>query len=126
MDKENTIEEKIEELAELEHEQWIAWSKELSKHQYISQVRQERWKKLWKPYSELTEEEKEQDRVYARKLLPILHDIRRQALEDVEELILKYKEDELRGDYSDVHFAENEINRKLIDWIIEDINKLSK
>jgi hypothetical protein len=45
------------------------------------------------------------------------------AVEDIINIITKYKEDELRGDYSDVHFAENETNRKLIDEIINDINK---
>jgi len=70
-----------EELAELEHEQWEVWSRSL-----ISQLldditpfetvkirnrvlaKHQRWLKLWKPYSELTEEEKEQDRIWARKV----------------------------------------------------------
>lgn len=47
----------------------------------------------------------------------------KKVVEDIINIITKYKEDELRGDYSDVHFAENEINRKLIDEIINDINK---
>lgn len=51
-----------------------------------------------------------------------LKDIKK-VVEDIINIITKYKEDELRGDYSDVHFAENEINRKLIDDIINDINK---
>jgi len=38
----------------------------------ISEERQERWKELWKPYAELTEEEKEQDRVWARKVINLI------------------------------------------------------
>lgn len=63
----------IELLAALEHEQWMEWSKALvAGEKRLSFARIERWKKLWKPYKELTEEEKEQDRVYARKVLAIM------------------------------------------------------
>ena len=53
-------------------------------------------------------------------------DIKKQTIEDIKKIIIGYKEQELRGDYSDVHFAENETNRKLIDWIIEEIEKYEK
>lgn len=60
----------IEKLAEIEHNQWVEWSQELFKSEKrLSFARIERWKLLWKPYSELTEEQKEQDRIYARKVL---------------------------------------------------------
>jgi hypothetical protein len=62
----------IEGLAELEHEQWIAWSKNIHKLENISRERAVRWRKLWKPYKKLTEKEKEQDRVWARKVLDLL------------------------------------------------------
>lgn len=63
----------IEKLAALEHEQWVEWSKSIvQSEKRLSFARIERWKKLWKPYSELTEEEKEQDRIYARKVLKLL------------------------------------------------------
>ncbi len=65
-------EDKLEKLAELEHIQWIEWSKNIASTEVISQERLERWKKLWIPYNELTEEQKEQDRIYARKILEIL------------------------------------------------------
>lgn len=61
-----------EKLSELEHNQWCEWSKNLSKTETIDAERLERWKKLWKPYSELTEEEKDQDRVYADRVLATL------------------------------------------------------
>jgi len=57
-------------------------------------------------------------------LAEIIETTEKKIIQDIENLILRYKENELRGDYSDVDFAENEINRKLIDWIIEDIEKL--
>lgn len=65
--------ETIEKLAELEHEQWVEWSKALvQSEKRLSFARIERWKKLWKPYAQLTEEEKEQDRIYARKVYAII------------------------------------------------------
>lgn len=62
----------IERLAELEHEQWIKWSKSIVENENISLDRLERWKKLWIPYKELSEEMKEHDRVWARKVLNII------------------------------------------------------
>ena len=59
----------IEALAEDEHTQWCEWSKSLAKSEHLSPERIARWKKMWIPYAELTEEQKEQDRVYARKSL---------------------------------------------------------
>lgn len=64
------MEDIVEILAELEHEQWMEWSKNLvATEKRLSMNRIERWKKLWVPYAELTEEQKEQDRIYARKVL---------------------------------------------------------
>lgn len=60
------------ELAELEHEQWIAWSKDIARTENITPERLERWRKLWRPYSELTEAEKDQDREWAQKVLKIV------------------------------------------------------
>lgn len=88
-------EEILEKLAELEHLQWCEWASVLSKDLtlllsvaekadenalsdedkiIVSNVRDrlERWDKLMVPYSDLSEESKEQDRVYARKALDIL------------------------------------------------------
>lgn len=64
--------EKIEKLAELEHEQWMEWSKAIAGSENISKDRLERWGKCWKPYNELNENQKDQDRVYARKVITIL------------------------------------------------------
>ena len=66
----------VERLAELEHVQWIQWSMNLAEHEYISEKREDRWKELWCPYSELSEEMKEEDRKWARKVLKIIRDIK--------------------------------------------------
>ena len=62
----------IEQLAEHHHEIWSQWSQEIAQTETISTERLKRWKALWKPYSKLTEAEKEQDRKYARKTLKII------------------------------------------------------
>lgn len=83
----------LERLAELEHEQWCEWSKNVfadlkyfiniiysygiknvldedDKEFFNSQIeRSKRWGQLWKPYNELSEGMKEEDRKYARKVL---------------------------------------------------------
>ena len=61
-----------EKLAELEHDQWIAWSKNIAETENITPARLERWKALWCPYSELSEPVKDQDREWADKVLEIV------------------------------------------------------
>ena len=75
--------QKLEELAELEHEQWMAWTKGLAKrmgeintlnpdcYEAFLNSLVERWKKNWKPYAELPEVVKEQDRLWAKKALEL-------------------------------------------------------
>jgi hypothetical protein len=103
-------EQMLEELADIEHEQWIEWSKNIAGQlkelddliwayqdckfsvvpsdrskqlvddpMYAYDVRRKlierlkRWEKLQNtPYADLTEEQKEQDRVYARKCLRVI------------------------------------------------------
>lgn len=64
----------IEKLANLEHEQWITWSQQIAKTETISPERLARWKTLWKPYSELTEEQKTSDREWALKAFKIMNE----------------------------------------------------
>jgi len=59
-------------LAELEHRQWIEWSKNLAKTENLSEERVKRWKKLWIPYEKLSENDKDFDRVWADKVIEIL------------------------------------------------------
>lgn len=59
----------LETLAEIEHKQWIEWSKTVAKQETISKERLDRWESCWIPYKDLSEEMKEFDRVYARKII---------------------------------------------------------
>lgn len=61
-----------EQLANLEHQQWGDWSKTIAHNENLSTERLRRWQKLWVPYSELTEEQKDQNRVYADKVIKII------------------------------------------------------
>lgn len=67
----------LEQLAELEHEQWAKWARHLLYHAdgepNLSERRRKRWGELLSlRYDELTEEWKEYDREWARKVLEIV------------------------------------------------------
>ena len=62
-----------ERLAELEHEQWIAWSQNIAETESISPERLERWQQLWRPYNKLTEAEKDMDREWADRVIAMIH-----------------------------------------------------
>jgi len=62
-----------EELASLEHDQWVEWAKNILDSEDITAERAERWKDLFIPYAELSEEMKEKDREWARKVLKIVN-----------------------------------------------------
>ena len=64
----------IEKLAELEHEQWIYWAKNIMDRENMSDETINRWYKSMVPYSELSEDTKEHDRVWARKAYQIFMD----------------------------------------------------
>ena len=79
------INELIEKLAALEHEQWMYWSKAIAKRvtdgnpvpAEVTVRMNEKvnsWEKLWIPYNQLSEEEKEHDRKWARKVLAIMNE----------------------------------------------------
>lgn len=63
----------VEKIAALEHEQWMAWSQDIALKEPISESRRKRWSKLWKPFSDLSEDEKEQDRIWARKVVALFY-----------------------------------------------------
>lgn len=73
-DSKMSVEERIiEKLAELEHEQWVTWSKEIARTEKLSEERIKRWQTFWNtPYEDLPEEIKEEDRKWARKVLDVL------------------------------------------------------
>ena len=61
----------IEKLAALEHEQWAHWTRYMLDNLTPENI--ERWKRqIETPYSDLTENEKESDRNWARRVLDIL------------------------------------------------------
>ena len=62
----------LEMLAALEHAQWVKWSMELADKEFITKERRERWESLWVPYEQLSEEMKEFDREWARKVLEVV------------------------------------------------------
>lgn len=61
--------ELLEELAAIEHDQWIEWASSIIRSENISESRKKRWESLFVPYSELSEEMKEADRKYARIIM---------------------------------------------------------
>ena len=73
----------LEQLAEIEHEQWVCWSKEVAATERIGQNRIERWRSFWCPYKYLPEFIKEMDRKWARKVFEtILGDGRGEVLDE--------------------------------------------
>lgn len=64
----------IEELANLEHRQWQHWTSYFLRFHHYSNFRK-RWKKqLRQDYKDLTEKEKESDRVWAKKVIKLIDD----------------------------------------------------
>jgi len=67
--------QELEALAALEHEQWMAWAKTLLESEPgISEQRRKRWTTLFVPYAQLSEADKEHDRVWARKGMVLAHE----------------------------------------------------
>lgn len=66
--------ELLDKVANLAHEEWEKWSKELVEKEKLSKKRIEDWKKLWVEYSKLSEKEKNKDRIWAKKFLELLQD----------------------------------------------------
>jgi hypothetical protein len=67
-------EELVERLAELEHEQWCKWSKDIASKEKLSEERLKRWQLFWIPYDHLGVAAKDEDRVWARSALNIVQD----------------------------------------------------
>ena len=66
--------ELLEKLAELEHIKWQEWARHLLSEEVISTMRVQRWARLFVPYSQLSESEKEKDRVLARRVLRLIEE----------------------------------------------------
>lgn len=65
---------KLERLSALEHQQWVKLTKYYAEDDEIevSDEKLEHWESLWKPYEELSEEQKEKDRKWARKVRKVM------------------------------------------------------
>lgn len=59
----------VEWLAELEHEQWMQWSKTVAERGVVDAAQVAKWRADWIPYAQLDDKTKEFDRVWARKAL---------------------------------------------------------
>ena len=69
---ENKKKDIIEELAELEHDQWAHWTKYMLDN--LTEDDKKRWKKqIDTPYPKLSEKEKDSDREWANKVLKIIN-----------------------------------------------------
>lgn len=96
MEKEKEL---IEELADLEHQQWSHWEKyreekidSLLKINNLKELlhQKKEWIRLRETdYKDLTEKEKESDREWARKVLPIIKKREIKIVEDIKELLRK-------------------------------------
>ena len=64
-----TREQLRERLAAIEHDQWMAWARNLRATELLSYERLQRWAYLIVPYDELPEDRKEDDRLWADKVL---------------------------------------------------------
>jgi len=64
--------ELYEELASLEHDQWVGWAKDIAETEDINSERLARWKDLFVPYAELPDKEKEKDREWVNKVMNII------------------------------------------------------
>lgn len=63
----------LEALSALVHKQWLGWSKGIAEEEDLTDERMDRWEEeCWMPYSQLSEEQKEKDRVEARQIIKLL------------------------------------------------------
>lgn len=65
----------LEKLAALEHAQWIKWAKNIMKTEDLSPERVKRWKKLFVAYDKLKEKDKDDDRIWARKVIKVSEEL---------------------------------------------------
>ncbi len=60
----------VEALAKIEHQQWMHWSHAVALQ--VSPTVRGKWKASWMDYNKLTDDVKEADRVWARKVMTLL------------------------------------------------------
>ena len=63
-----------EKLASIEHDQWVAWSKAITKTENIEKSRLKHWKELWCDYDQLSEKMKKRDREWADAVIEVIEE----------------------------------------------------
>ena len=63
----------LEELSNLEHQQWMKWAQSIIDSEPISEARKQRWDTMMVDYKDLPNNIQEYDREWARKVLAITH-----------------------------------------------------
>jgi hypothetical protein len=79
------LDETEEIIAEILHNIWIEWSKELTETESLSDERIKKWSGLWIPYAKLSEGTKGEDRVFAKRVINLDRTVK-------EGLFVEYKE----------------------------------
>jgi hypothetical protein len=59
----------LERVSKKIHDIWMVWTKSVIRDGYVSKETADRWMRLHVPYEQLSWEEKEKDRVFAREIL---------------------------------------------------------
>jgi hypothetical protein len=79
-------EQMIEDLAELEHQQWCHWTKYFLDSMENGFSDFDKWRKQSKTkYKDLSEEDKEKDRKWARKVLSVMYESARKEAEKIKQ-----------------------------------------
>lgn len=125
----------LEQLAELEHKQWIKWSQNVIEQATKDSLSStdsfavrnnvlemhQRWLIMWKDYFELTEEQKEQDRIWARKVLELTQS---KIISIINKRIEELKEHESNEiEYFDPTTSETEDIIKELESLKKEVNK---
>ena len=66
----NPSDDLVEDLARIEHAQWIHWSQTVAAD--IANATRMKWQRSWVDYAELRDDLKETDRFWARKVVMLL------------------------------------------------------
>ena len=98
---ENWEKEFVEKGADLEHKKWVGWQSYLSKSEWTKNgylIPKElciKWQKqIDTPYSKLSEEEKESDRIEVRKYLPLIRRFLKSEKKEWEDFKRKWIEEQ--------------------------------
>lgn len=66
----NPADDLVEALAEIEHEQWMHWSQAVAAD--VNDATRSKWQRSWVDYAKLTDDVRESDRIWARKVVTLL------------------------------------------------------